>query len=157
MWWEWSTSHLFQFISVPIWWASFMESGDDVVLPKKGEVLFDSVCVGACVYVWVCLHFLQLTSCIHGSAAMLYPMFWQHVYIPVLPQYLIDYCWWVWNNGQLPALMWLDDICCDSTVIGQYLSYLHHDWIDSVCLLGAVSIKLFVTVKNMCIGIFNDS
>ncbi|XP_074149144.1 DENN domain-containing protein 1A isoform X3 [Sminthopsis crassicaudata] len=33
-----------------------------------------------------------LTACIHGSAAMLYPMFWQHVYIPVLPPHLIDYC-----------------------------------------------------------------
>uniref|UniRef100_A0A8C9NQI3 DENN domain containing 1A n=1 Tax=Serinus canaria TaxID=9135 RepID=A0A8C9NQI3_SERCA len=34
----------------------------------------------------------QLTACIHGSAAMLYPMFWQHVYIPVLPPHLLDYC-----------------------------------------------------------------
>ena len=37
----------------------------------------------------------QLTACVHGSAAMLYPMHWQHVYIPVLPQHLLDYCWWV--------------------------------------------------------------
>uniref|UniRef100_A0A8C9DTU7 DENN domain containing 1A n=1 Tax=Prolemur simus TaxID=1328070 RepID=A0A8C9DTU7_PROSS len=35
---------------------------------------------------------LQLTACIHGSAAMLYPMYWQHVYIPVLPPHLLDYC-----------------------------------------------------------------
>ncbi|OBS71091.1 hypothetical protein A6R68_00368, partial [Neotoma lepida] len=34
-----------------------------------------------------------LTACIHGSAAMLYPMYWQHVYIPVLPPHLLDYCW----------------------------------------------------------------
>ncbi|XP_058861280.1 DENN domain-containing protein 1A-like isoform X3 [Acipenser ruthenus] len=34
----------------------------------------------------------NLTACVHGSAAMLYPMYWQHVYIPVLPQHLIDYC-----------------------------------------------------------------
>ncbi|XP_074968221.1 DENN domain-containing protein 1A isoform X3 [Phalacrocorax aristotelis] len=33
-----------------------------------------------------------LTACIHGSAAMLYPMFWQHVYIPLLPPHLLDYC-----------------------------------------------------------------
>ncbi|KAJ8260973.1 hypothetical protein COCON_G00166960 [Conger conger] len=39
-----------------------------------------------------CTKLSTLTSCVHGSAAMLYPMFWQHVYIPVLPQYLIDYC-----------------------------------------------------------------
>ncbi|XP_034458632.1 DENN domain-containing protein 1A isoform X3 [Hippoglossus hippoglossus] len=34
----------------------------------------------------------NLTACVHGSAAMLYPMHWQHVYIPVLPQHLLDYC-----------------------------------------------------------------
>ncbi|XP_060746695.1 DENN domain-containing protein 1A isoform X1 [Tachysurus vachellii] len=33
-----------------------------------------------------------LTSCVHAAAAMLYPMYWQHVYIPVLPQHLLDYC-----------------------------------------------------------------
>uniref|UniRef100_A0A8D2MX69 DENN domain containing 1A n=1 Tax=Zonotrichia albicollis TaxID=44394 RepID=A0A8D2MX69_ZONAL len=35
-----------------------------------------------------CSKLSTLTACIHGSAAMLYPMFWQHVYIPccvVLP------------------------------------------------------------------------
>uniref|UniRef100_A0A8C5Q534 UDENN domain-containing protein n=1 Tax=Leptobrachium leishanense TaxID=445787 RepID=A0A8C5Q534_9ANUR len=35
---------------------------------------------------------LQLTACIHGSSAMLFPMYWQHVYIPVLPPHLLDYC-----------------------------------------------------------------
>ncbi|KAF7653049.1 hypothetical protein LDENG_00087980 [Lucifuga dentata] len=39
-----------------------------------------------------CSKLSTLTACVHGSAAMLYPMFWQHVYIPVLPQHLIDYC-----------------------------------------------------------------
>ncbi|XP_036382504.1 DENN domain-containing protein 1A isoform X1 [Megalops cyprinoides] len=39
-----------------------------------------------------CSKLSTLTACIHGSAAMLYPMYWQHVYIPVLPQHLIDYC-----------------------------------------------------------------
>lgn len=33
-----------------------------------------------------------LTACIHGSSALLYPMYWQHVYIPVLPPHLLDYC-----------------------------------------------------------------
>uniref|UniRef100_A0A3B4DUG5 UDENN domain-containing protein n=1 Tax=Pygocentrus nattereri TaxID=42514 RepID=A0A3B4DUG5_PYGNA len=33
-----------------------------------------------------------LTACVHGSAAMLYPMHWQHIYIPVLPPHLLDYC-----------------------------------------------------------------
>lgn len=35
----------------------------------------------------------RLTACLHGSAALLYPMFWQHIYIPVLPPHLLDYCW----------------------------------------------------------------
>uniref|UniRef100_A0A452T7J3 UDENN domain-containing protein n=1 Tax=Ursus maritimus TaxID=29073 RepID=A0A452T7J3_URSMA len=39
----------------------------------------------------VCSKLSTLTACIHGSAAMLYPMFWQHVYIPVLPPHLLDY------------------------------------------------------------------
>uniref|UniRef100_H3C7H2 DENN/MADD domain containing 1A n=1 Tax=Tetraodon nigroviridis TaxID=99883 RepID=H3C7H2_TETNG len=33
-----------------------------------------------------------LTACVHGAAALLCPMHWQHVYIPVLPQHLLDYC-----------------------------------------------------------------
>ncbi|XP_045154109.1 DENN domain-containing protein 1B [Echinops telfairi] len=33
-----------------------------------------------------------LTACLHGSAALLYPMYWQHIYIPVLPPRLLDYC-----------------------------------------------------------------
>ncbi|XP_023816287.1 DENN domain-containing protein 1A isoform X2 [Oryzias latipes] len=39
-----------------------------------------------------CSKLSTLTACIHGSAAMLQPMHWQHVYIPVLPQHLLDYC-----------------------------------------------------------------
>uniref|UniRef100_A0A8C7JT00 DENN domain containing 1A n=1 Tax=Oncorhynchus kisutch TaxID=8019 RepID=A0A8C7JT00_ONCKI len=39
-----------------------------------------------------CSKLSTLTACVHGSAAMMYPMYWQHVYIPVLPQHLIDYC-----------------------------------------------------------------
>ncbi|MGH0155198.1 UNVERIFIED_CONTAM: hypothetical protein FKN15_028721 [Acipenser sinensis] len=33
-----------------------------------------------------------LTACVHGSTALLYPLFWQHIYIPVLPPHLLDYC-----------------------------------------------------------------
>ncbi|MEQ2292749.1 hypothetical protein AMECASPLE_026074 [Ameca splendens] len=40
-----------------------------------------------------CSKLSTLTACVHGSAAMLFPMYWQHVYIPVLPQHLLDYCW----------------------------------------------------------------
>ncbi|KAK1805997.1 hypothetical protein P4O66_013044 [Electrophorus voltai] len=33
-----------------------------------------------------------LTACVHGAATMLFPMHWQHIYIPVLPPHLLDYC-----------------------------------------------------------------
>lgn len=33
----------------------------------------------------------RLTACIHASEALLYPMHWQHLYIPILPSHLIDY------------------------------------------------------------------
>lgn len=35
----------------------------------------------------------QLTSCVHASCALLYPMRWEHVLIPTLPPHLLDYCW----------------------------------------------------------------
>nr|XP_054599448.1 LOW QUALITY PROTEIN: DENN domain-containing protein 1B [Nothobranchius furzeri] len=33
-----------------------------------------------------------LTSCVHALSAALYPMYWQHIFIPVLPPHLLDYC-----------------------------------------------------------------
>ncbi|XP_062892149.1 DENN domain-containing protein 1B-like isoform X1 [Mobula hypostoma] len=39
-----------------------------------------------------CSKLSTLTACVHGSSAMLYPMYWQHIYIPVLPPHLLDYC-----------------------------------------------------------------
>ncbi|XP_045715609.1 DENN domain-containing protein 1B isoform X2 [Phyllostomus hastatus] len=39
-----------------------------------------------------CSKLSTLTACLHGSAALLFPMFWQHIYIPVLPPHLLDYC-----------------------------------------------------------------
>lgn len=33
-----------------------------------------------------------LTSCVHALSAVLYPMCWQHIFIPVLPPHLLDYC-----------------------------------------------------------------
>ncbi|KAI4877102.1 hypothetical protein NFI96_026456, partial [Prochilodus magdalenae] len=42
---------------------------------------------------WCHIYFRgRLTACVHGSATMLYPMHWQHIYIPVLPPHLLDYC-----------------------------------------------------------------
>ncbi|XP_029107864.1 DENN domain-containing protein 1B isoform X2 [Scleropages formosus] len=34
----------------------------------------------------------QLTACVHACSAMLFPMYWQHIFIPVLPPHLLDYC-----------------------------------------------------------------
>eukprot|EP00066_Takifugu_rubripes_P024069 XP_011613335.1 PREDICTED: DENN domain-containing protein 1B isoform X1 [Takifugu rubripes] len=33
-----------------------------------------------------------LTACAHGATALLFPMYWQHIFIPVLPPHLLDYC-----------------------------------------------------------------
>ncbi|KAM8763533.1 DENN domain-containing protein 1C isoform 2-T2 [Rhynchonycteris naso] len=33
-----------------------------------------------------------LTSCVHASCALLYPMRWEHVLIPTLPAHLLEYC-----------------------------------------------------------------
>ncbi|KAG7491357.1 hypothetical protein MATL_G00002820 [Megalops atlanticus] len=33
-----------------------------------------------------------LTACVHACSAILYPMYWQHIFIPVLPPHLLDYC-----------------------------------------------------------------
>ncbi|KAK3088248.1 hypothetical protein FSP39_016572 [Pinctada imbricata] len=33
----------------------------------------------------------RLTACVHSSADLLYPMHWQHLFIPVLPTFLKDY------------------------------------------------------------------
>ncbi|XP_066293385.1 DENN domain-containing protein 1B-like isoform X7 [Branchiostoma lanceolatum] len=33
-----------------------------------------------------------LTAIVHGASSLLYPLYWQHVYIPVIPPHLLDYC-----------------------------------------------------------------
>uniref|UniRef100_H3CXU0 DENN domain containing 1B n=1 Tax=Tetraodon nigroviridis TaxID=99883 RepID=H3CXU0_TETNG len=33
-----------------------------------------------------------LTACAQGATALLFPMYWQHIFIPVLPPHLLDYC-----------------------------------------------------------------
>lgn len=33
----------------------------------------------------------KLSACVQAANAILYPMNWQHIFIPVLPQALIDY------------------------------------------------------------------
>uniref|UniRef100_A0A8C5MU15 DENN domain containing 1C n=1 Tax=Leptobrachium leishanense TaxID=445787 RepID=A0A8C5MU15_9ANUR len=38
-----------------------------------------------------CSKLSTLTACVHASAALLYPMYWQHIYIPTLPPHLLDY------------------------------------------------------------------
>lgn len=33
----------------------------------------------------------RLTACVQAANSLLYPMFWQHIFIPVLPKHLIDF------------------------------------------------------------------
>ncbi|XP_062866799.1 DENN domain-containing protein 1B isoform X2 [Trichomycterus rosablanca] len=39
-----------------------------------------------------CNKLSTLTACIHACGGVLYPMYWQHIFIPVLPPHLLDYC-----------------------------------------------------------------
>ncbi|KAG9262730.1 DENN domain-containing protein 1B-like [Astyanax mexicanus] len=39
-----------------------------------------------------CSKLSTLTACVHACSGMLYPMYWQHIFIPVLPPHLLDYC-----------------------------------------------------------------
>lgn len=32
-----------------------------------------------------------LSCCVHAAAGLLYPLYWQHVYIPIMPPLLLDY------------------------------------------------------------------
>lgn len=34
----------------------------------------------------------RLTGCLAGASLLLHPMNWQHLYIPILPSHLLDYC-----------------------------------------------------------------
>ncbi|XP_066516749.1 DENN domain-containing protein 1B isoform X2 [Hoplias malabaricus] len=39
-----------------------------------------------------CSKLSTLTACVHACSGTLFPMFWQHIFIPVLPPHLLDYC-----------------------------------------------------------------
>ncbi|CAM4465688.1 unnamed protein product [Leuciscus chuanchicus] len=39
-----------------------------------------------------CSKLSTLTACVHACNGMLFPMYWQHIFIPVLPPHLLDYC-----------------------------------------------------------------
>ena len=41
-----------------------------------------------------------LTSCMHGLGSILYPLYWQHIFIPIMPFSLSDYC-----SAPMPYLM----------------------------------------------------
>lgn len=36
--------------------------------------------------------FSLLSSAVHGAVILLYPLHWQHIFIPITPSHLIDYC-----------------------------------------------------------------
>lgn len=33
----------------------------------------------------------RLSSCVQAANSLIYPMHWQHIFIPVLPNHLLDY------------------------------------------------------------------
>ena len=42
----------------------------------------------------------RLTGCVQAANSLLYPMQWQHIYIPILPKQLIEYL-----NAPMPFLI----------------------------------------------------
>eukprot|EP00002_Diphylleia_rotans_P003562 TRINITY_DN12461_c0_g1_i1.p1 TRINITY_DN12461_c0_g1~~TRINITY_DN12461_c0_g1_i1.p1 ORF type:complete len:627 (-),score=120.01 TRINITY_DN12461_c0_g1_i1:1146-3026(-) len=48
----------------------------------------------------------KLSACCHATAAMIYPFNWQHIFIPVLPKKLLDYC-----TAPMPFLIGLQASC----------------------------------------------
>lgn len=42
--------------------------------------------------IFTSLKISRLSACVHACAALIYPMHWQHIYVPVLPKQLLDYC-----------------------------------------------------------------
>jgi len=33
----------------------------------------------------------KLTACVHAAASLLFPLYWQHLFIPVLPRAVIEF------------------------------------------------------------------
>uniref|UniRef100_A0A3B5MID0 DENN domain containing 1C n=1 Tax=Xiphophorus couchianus TaxID=32473 RepID=A0A3B5MID0_9TELE len=116
--WKKSTSFLLfsLFLTVALWLLFFFFSGqipyfiapDPKSLPSIPEnrnltELIVAVDVGNLLQLYASMLFERrilifasklstLTSCVHALSAVLYPMYWQHIFIPVLPPHLLDYC-----------------------------------------------------------------
>eukprot|EP01052_Picozoa_sp_SAG31_P027315 SAG31_NODE_2546_length_5531_cov_1.748159_4_plen_175_part_00 len=41
--------------------------------------------------VFVCSDLSHLSAAVHAAAALLYPFVWQHIFVPLLPESLLDY------------------------------------------------------------------
>lgn len=62
----------------------------------------------------------RLSACVQAANAILYPMNWQHIFIPVLPKTLIDYL-----SAPMPYLIGLP-LCLFQVI-------LHIDYIVYLC------------------------
>merc|ERR1719472_472148 len=46
----------------------------------------------------------RLSACVQAANTLIYPMFWQHIFIPVLPHHLMDYL-----SAPMPFLIGVPD------------------------------------------------
>lgn len=56
----------------------------------------------------------RLSACVQAANSVIYPMSWQHIFIPVLPHHLIDYL-----NAPMPYLIGLPGVLLDSIRLGE--------------------------------------
>ena len=50
-------------------------------------------------------HLNRLSACVQAANSLLYPMTWQHIYIPVIPECLLDYL-----HAPMPFLIGVPDV-----------------------------------------------
>eukprot|EP00124_Ichthyophonus_hoferi_P003956 Ihof_evm2s386 gene=Ihof_evmTU2s386 len=77
----------------------------------------------------------RLTACSHGLALLLYPLYWQHIFVPVLPSHLIDYI-----TAPMPYLVgvhrsqWkvIDSLPLEEVVVVDLDSGVVHNWTNDL-------------------------
>jgi hypothetical protein len=71
-------------------YVSFSTLFTVLTLPKILELFSNLLLERRCIL--AAKNLGTLSSCVNAVSALLYPFSWQHVFIPVLPQSLLDYC-----------------------------------------------------------------
>ncbi|KAK2192315.1 hypothetical protein NP493_34g04014 [Ridgeia piscesae] len=109
----------------------------------------------------------RLTACIHGAASLLYPLHWyvlsqyplhwyvpslyplhwQHLYIPVLPQHLIDYC-----SAPMPYLIGIHSSLFQVSALKKHLRSHQADR-----MMGDGLARIFLKAMVAILGSYRDA